>query len=68
LRSIPAREESAIQDTESWIFRIEQDEPAHHVSNMQQSRERRLSFLDALLITRCPNPVKAKRDPSRLND
>src|SRR4029077_14726303 len=43
---------TAIQDAKSRILRIEQNEPAHHVSDVKQTRERRLPLLDALLIAR----------------
>src|SRR6201987_1033402 len=52
--------EPAIQDAKTRIFRIEQNEPADHVRDVKQTRERRLPFLDALLIARSPDPVNAK--------
>ena len=64
----PVGKKSVIQDAETRILRIEQNKPAHHESNMKQARERRLSLLDAFLITRSPDPVDAKRNPCRLND
>src|SRR6202041_4175944 len=59
---------TAIQNAETRIFRIEQNEPADHVRDMKQTRERRFPLLDALLIARSPDPVNAKRDPGCLND
>src|SRR5579862_8734557 len=59
---------SAIQNTETRIFRIEQNEPARHVSDMKQTRERRLPLLLSFLIARSPDPVSAKRNPCCLND
>jgi len=59
---------SAIQNTETRILRIEQDESARHESDMSQTRERRLPLLLSFLIACSPDPVNAKGDPSRLND
>src|SRR5579864_5084226 len=59
---------SAIQNTETRIFRIEQNEPARHVSDMSQTRERQLSLLLSFLIACCPDPVSAKCNPGRLYD
>jgi len=64
----PLGKKTPIQDAETRILGIEQNKPAHHVNHMKQTRERWLPLLDALLIARSPDPVNAKRDPSRLND
>ncbi len=63
----PLAEKTPIQDAETRTLRIEQNKPAHHVNHMKQTRERRLPLLYALLITRSPDPVNAKRNPCRLN-
>jgi len=55
--------ESAIQDAETRIARIEQDEAAHHIGDVKQARKRQFPLLDSFLITSGPNPVHAKRDP-----
>src|SRR5271170_534152 len=58
----------AIQDAEARLPRIEQDETAHHVGDVQQARERWLPLLDSFLIARRPNPIRTKDDPCRLDD
>jgi len=65
---LPLRKEPAIQDSETRIARIEQDEAAHHIGDVEQAREWRFPLLDSFLITRGPDPVHAKRDPSHLDD
>src|ERR1700756_182344 len=64
----PLGKKSAIQDAQTWILRIEQNEPARHVSDMKQTRERRLPLLLSFLIARSQDPISAKRNPGCLND